>query len=208
MSVQSNNEARTCKHCCSGKGNKYYILWVCICRLRYPAWNAQTLDYHLRLAPLCTIFPHYLPMILGRKKVTEIKTCFSIFSTIFVWIIFYSKMNWTRYDKKRYLGLRVKYPLFLSEFNKTCLSQHIFKKYSNVKFHNNPSSGSRVVPYGRTDGHDEAISRFFLMFMGPCIVIIFYIPTRCTCHRVYFIWHLLYMFRVSLSPIFRSTKQL
>jgi len=49
-----------------------------------------------------------------------------------------------------------------------------------------------------------------LMFMGPCIVIIFWyiIPTRCTSHRVYFIWQLLYMFRALLSPIFRSTKQL
>ena len=26
-----------------------------------------------------------------------------------------------------------------------------FKKYSNMKFHENPSSGSRVVPCGRTD---------------------------------------------------------
>ena len=49
-----------------------------------------------------------------------------------------------------------------------------------------------------------------LMFMGPSIVIIFWyiIPTRCTSHRVYLIWQLLYMFRASLSPIFRSTKQL
>jgi hypothetical protein len=30
-------------------------------------------------------------------------------------------------------------------------SRHTFEKYSNVKFHENPSSGSRVVPYGRTD---------------------------------------------------------
>jgi len=34
------------------------------------------------------------------------------------------------------------------------------------------------------------------------------VQTRCTCYRVYFIWRLIYMFRVSLSPIFRSTKQL
>ena len=27
----------------------------------------------------------------------------------------------------------------------------IFEKYSNIKFHENPSSGSRVVSYGRTD---------------------------------------------------------
>jgi len=27
-----------------------------------------------------------------------------------------------------------------------------FGKYSNIKFHKNPSSGSRIVPCGRTDG--------------------------------------------------------
>ena len=31
----------------------------------------------------------------------------------------------------------------------------MFKKYSNVKFHENPSSESRVVPWGRTDGHTD-----------------------------------------------------
>jgi hypothetical protein len=41
---------------------------------------------------------------------------------------------------------------------------HIFQKYSNAKFHENPPSGNRVVSRGRTDGqadrHDEANSRF------------------------------------------------
>jgi len=32
----------------------------------------------------------------------------------------------------------------------------IFKKYSNTKFYEYPSSGRRVVPRGRTDRHDEA----------------------------------------------------
>jgi len=30
--------------------------------------------------------------------------------------------------------------------------QQIFEKYSNIELHENPSSGSRVVPCGRTDG--------------------------------------------------------
>ena len=30
-------------------------------------------------------------------------------------------------------------------------SRHIFEETSNIKFHKNPSSGSRVVPCGRTD---------------------------------------------------------
>jgi hypothetical protein len=44
-----------------------------------------------------------------------------------------------------------KVPLFLSDFN---------EKYENIKFHENPSSGIRLVPCGRTDKHDEAKSRF------------------------------------------------
>jgi len=34
--------------------------------------------------------------------------------------------------------------------------RHIVEKSSNIKFHENPSSGSRVVPCRRTDRHDEA----------------------------------------------------
>ena len=39
-------------------------------------------------------------------------------------------------------------------------SRHIFEKSSSIKFHQNPASGSRVVPCGRKDGHDEANSHF------------------------------------------------
>jgi len=46
-----------------------------------------------------------------------------------------------------YIGVHVKYPLFLSDFNETW----IFEKYSNIKFHENPFRGSRVSICGRTD---------------------------------------------------------
>jgi hypothetical protein len=39
-------------------------------------------------------------------------------------------------------------------------SRQIFQRYSNTKFHENPSSRSRVVLCGQTDGHDEAHSRY------------------------------------------------
>jgi len=39
-------------------------------------------------------------------------------------------------------------------------SRQIFEEYSDIKFHDNPSSGSRVGTCGRTDRYDEANSRF------------------------------------------------
>ena len=33
--------------------------------------------------------------------------------------------------------------------------RQIFEKYTNIKFHETPSSGSRVVPCGRTDGQKD-----------------------------------------------------
>jgi len=59
------------------------------------------------------------------------------------------------------IGLHVKCRLFSSDFNKTLtFSTQFRKKYSDIKFDENPSSGSRVVPCGRADGHDEANSTF------------------------------------------------
>ena len=43
-------------------------------------------------------------------------------------------------------------------------SRQTFEKYPNIKFHENPSSGSRFVPGGRKDGQTattKLISRFF-----------------------------------------------
>jgi hypothetical protein len=44
-----------------------------------------------------------------------------------------------------------KVPLLLSDFNETWVFSRHSKKSSNIKFNENPSSGSRVVPCGRTD---------------------------------------------------------
>jgi hypothetical protein len=39
-------------------------------------------------------------------------------------------------------------------------SRQIFKKYPNIKFHENPSGVCPDVPCGQTDRHDEANRRF------------------------------------------------
>jgi hypothetical protein len=53
-------------------------------------------------------------------------------------------------------GLHVKCPLFLSDFNETWIFSAQFRKILHIKLHENLSSGSRVVPCGQTDRHDEA----------------------------------------------------
>jgi len=51
-----------------------------------------------------------------------------------------------------YIALHLKYRFLLSDFNKTVIfSTDLQKKLSNITFHENTSSGSRVVPCGQTD---------------------------------------------------------
>ena len=40
----------------------------------------------------------------------------------------------------------------------------LLEKYSNTKFHKNPVTESRVVPCGRTGGHEKVNSRFSEFF--------------------------------------------
>jgi hypothetical protein len=71
--------------------------------------------------------------------------------------------KWGRYDKKMYTGIHTQYPLFRSDFNETWIFSVGFrkkkKKHSNIEFHKNPSSRSRVVSRGQTDGQSETDRR-------------------------------------------------
>ena len=58
-----------------------------------------------------------------------------------------------------YIGLHAKYSFFLPDFDKTLISRQIFEKYSNINLRENELSGSRDVPRGRADRHEEAKSR-------------------------------------------------
>ena len=54
------------------------------------------------------------------------------------------------------IGLREKCPLFLSDFNETLNLLGGFSKNPEISnFMKIRSSGSRVVPYGRTDGRTD-----------------------------------------------------
>ena len=55
-----------------------------------------------------------------------------------------------------YIGLHVKYPLFLSDCNETWNENwQIFEKYWSIKFHENLCSGSLVVLCGWMGGQTD-----------------------------------------------------
>jgi len=67
-----------------------------------------------------------------------------------------------------YIGLHVKYRCYSCQILiELEFCRQIFEKYSNIKFRENPSSVSRVVPCGRTDRQDKANSRFSQLCKRP-----------------------------------------
>ena len=129
------------------KSIKCYIFWTCVCSLSYPACNALAPCRHLWPVRLYNIFPHYLTNGTFSKKKN---VCFD-FPYNFVRNISHSKKKWVRYDQKCIL-------VFIYSTRYSCqiivkfeFSRQFFEKYSNIKFHENSFSESRIVPCGRTD---------------------------------------------------------
>jgi hypothetical protein len=120
------------------KSNKYYIFWVCVCSLGYPACNAHVdclaLNNFSTLSQKGTSFE--------KEKVVE----------HFVWNISHSTKNWGRYDQM-YIGLHIKYPLFLSVFKELNFLGRFSKNTEIWNFMN-----IRVVEpsfFMRTDGQTD-----------------------------------------------------
>ena len=135
------------------KSNNYCIFLVCMFSLRYPACNAHVPCCHLWPLRFYSIFPHYLVhgTIFRRKKFIEHKMCVLIFSTTRVSNISRSKKNWGRYDQKCVLVFMWSTPCSPQILMKLEISRQIFEKVPNIKFHENPSSGSWVFLCGKAD---------------------------------------------------------
>jgi hypothetical protein len=155
MYVQHIIEARSRNHCCSGKSNKYYILWVCVCSLSYPACNGRAPYCHMWPAPFYKISPHYLINGTIFEKTLLNTKCVFWFPLQCLSETFLILRIIERDTIKNYIGLHAKYPLFLSDFNDTWIFTIVFfsKKSSYIKFHENPSSCSRVDTCELTDAH-------------------------------------------------------
>ena len=70
-----------------------------------------------------------------------------------------SEISW-----KKYNCLHIQCPLFLSDFNEIRIFSTIFEKHSNIKFRENPSSWSRVVPSGRASGRLTDMTKLTVAF--------------------------------------------
>jgi len=148
------------------KSNKYYIFTVCVCSLRYSACNAHAPYYDCPTVQYFSTLSHKRHDFRGlggggwggywtQNMCLDLlyKFCLKHFS-------FYEEL--CEMLPLMYISHHVGVPVFVSSFNETWLFlRRFFEKSSNIKFHENPSSGSRVVPRGRTDGHDEAKYLFF-----------------------------------------------
>jgi hypothetical protein len=141
------------------ESNKYCIFWVCVCSLRHQACKAHA-SYYIAICglPANAICSHIFSQMVkffggGGGALLNIKHIL-IFST-FLSETFLIPRRIQRDTIKIYIGLHVKYPLFLSWFNETWLFSTFLKKYTKIKFHENPSIESRVVPCGWTDGRTD-----------------------------------------------------
>jgi hypothetical protein len=146
------------------KSNEYYTTRVCICSLRYRACNAHASYCHQWPARLYNVFPYYLinDTIFATTKNFENKMRVSSFSTTCVRNFFILRTT-ERDMTENVCWSSCKVPYILNRFLVTLeFSRQIFEKSSNIKFHENPLDGSRVVPCGRTGGttdNEEANSR-------------------------------------------------
>jgi hypothetical protein len=136
--------------------SNYYIFWECVCSLTYPACNADVQNCSLWPAQFHNIFPHYLINNINfGKSLLNIKCVFSIQILSETFLIL------TRIKRdmiKNVTGLKVKYRLFSSSFNKTWTFL--------TEFQNQISNSKKTSPVEaeltcrQMDRHEEANSCF------------------------------------------------
>ena len=113
------------------KSNKYYILSVCVCSLRYPPCNVHApycRPWHARLYIIFPQLSHKRDDFRNPpKKVIVCKICFHFLHKFCLQnFIILSRIQGEL--SLMYIGLRIKYPLFLLGFNKTWIFSTDFRK--------------------------------------------------------------------------------
>jgi hypothetical protein len=149
-------EARSRNHCFRGKARSI-TYYECVCLYSYvSSMQSACVVFYFRLLPvrLYHVFTHYLvnSTILG-NSVIEHKICVLVFSINLSERFLILRRIQRGFVINIHTYTHVFMQSFLLDFNQTWIFSADFrKKYSNIKFHENPSSGNRVGQCGRTDG--------------------------------------------------------
>jgi len=112
------------------KSNKYYMLWVSVCRLSSPACNARAPYCNLRPASLYNIFPHYLinGTILVQKLLnTKCVFWFSLQLLSETFLIL-RRIDRDMIKNVYWSSSEVQYRLLLCDFNQTWIFVTDFRK--------------------------------------------------------------------------------
>jgi hypothetical protein len=124
-----------------------HILGVSVVLGMQHAMHVHHAIHGLSVSP---VFCHIISWHNFLKRVIERKMCVSIFSTTFVWNLSHSKKKYVRWSKMC-IALHLKCPFSCQVLMKLEFLWQIFKNCSDIKFHENPSSWSRVFPCSQTD---------------------------------------------------------
>jgi hypothetical protein len=141
------------------KCNEYYTNCVCICSLRYPAWNAHSPYCNLRPAPLYNIFPHYLIKARFSKKILlNIKWVFRVsLQSLAAFFFILRRTGRDMIKNARWSSCKVQFILFLFKWNLNFLGR-LSKNTQIPNFmKTRPVESSCFMRTGR---HNEANSRF------------------------------------------------
>ena len=147
-----------------------YKFSVCVCSPSCPALKIMRRTISWSVA--CSAVPYFFTLSHKRhdfrENFTEYKMHILICSKTFFLKHFSLKEELSErlYVNVRRSSYKIAYLWLLSGFNATWFFLQIFEIVTNIKYHENPTGGSRVVACGRTGGrtdrdtHDEANSRF------------------------------------------------
>jgi len=114
--------------------NKWYILCVCVCSLRYPACNAHAPYYRLWQGSLYSIFPHYLYTASVSKKKWTQNVCFDFLYSFCLKHYSFQKELSEIWSKQIYIHIRIHVIIcFFLGFNEIWIFRADFRKIIQYK---------------------------------------------------------------------------